>query len=134
MMSPLDSLGMSLFNSIFNDFPMGAMQPVGTIHGVKVNDLENGKEFVYTLPGIPPTSLDVNVEGNDLTVEILAKDEHRMENVKSRVSLPDGADVENIEAHCENGILRVVVPFVETEKRAIKVSFPDSGKVLESSK
>lgn len=134
-MSPFENLGMSFFNSFFNDPLINSLKPLGTIHGVKVNDVENGREYVYTLPGTPPEKLDVHVEGKDLMVEIISQDDNHMENVKSRVSLPDGFDVEKIEANYENGILTVTVPFVEKEKRSITVRFPESKQeALESSK
>lgn len=133
VMSPLENLGYSLFNSFFNDPLMNVMKPIGTIHGVESHDSDTGREYFYTLPGIPHDALDVHVEGDILMVEILKKDDSHMENVKSRVSLPEGADVERIEATYENGILKVTVPFMEKEKRTIKVNFPEPEKVLESS-
>ncbi|MBC9706047.1 MAG: Hsp20/alpha crystallin family protein [Enterococcus sp.] len=132
MPSPFENFGMSFLNSIFND-PLFGDKPIGTIHGIQTNDTEHGREYFYTVPGIPPKSLDVRVEGDTLMVEISATDENHSENVKSRIRLPDGIDVENIKADYENGVLKVTVPYAEKEKHTIKVNFSESEKVLESS-
>jgi len=84
-------------------------------------------ELQFDVPGVAPDSIDVSVERNVLTVkaerswwpaendEILARE--RSQGAYTRqVMLGDQLDPERLEAHYENGVLRITVPVAEQAK------------------
>ena len=84
-------------------------------------------ELQFDIPGVAPDSIDVSVERNVLTVkaerswwpaendEILARE--RSQGAYTRqVMLGDQLDPERLEAHYENGVLRINVPVAEQAK------------------
>ena len=93
-----------------------------------------GDRFVveFDLPGVPPETLDIDVERNVLTVraerprgngdsELLASE--RPAGVFSRqLVLGDNLDLERLEAAYDQGVLRLTVPVAERAKpRRIEV-------------
>jgi len=80
------------------------------------------------LPGIKADGLDISVTGDTLSIsgerKIPAEDEkaqyHRREREAGRfsriVSLPSQVDTGKVEAHCTDGVLRVVLPKAEAAK------------------
>ncbi len=85
------------------------------------------------LPGVLPTSLEVTVEGDELTLAGERPDlveagltEHRRERTTGRFSrvvrLPFGVDATGVEARLEDGVLVVTLPRAEAERpRRIEV-------------
>ena len=88
-----------------------------------------GETYVLTadLPGIDPGSIDVDVDGQLLTIRA-ERTLRGAEGVKwitrersggsflRQLSLGDGLDVEHISASYENGVLSVVIPVSERAK------------------
>ncbi|ARJ07214.1 heat-shock protein Hsp20 [Cnuibacter physcomitrellae] len=88
-----------------------------------------GETYVLTadLPGIDPGSIDVDVDGQLLTIRA-ERTLRGAEGVKwitrersggsflRQLSLGDGLDVERISASYENGVLSVVIPVSERAK------------------
>lgn len=83
-------------------------------------------EFAYhvdvDLPGVKKEDIKVDLKENVLTIsgerkskeEIKEKDYYRLETKFGKFSrsftLPDDADVENIDASSDNGVLEIVIP------------------------
>ena len=80
------------------------------------------------LPGIDPKDIEITMEQGILTIKgerSSEKDEthegyRRVERVRGtfyrRLSLPDSADAEHIEAKGKNGVLEIVLPKLEKEQ------------------
>lgn len=95
-----------------------------------VNVKENNNQYMITaeLPGLSEHQVDLEVHGNHLTIRGERTTEEKKENdryhmVESKYgsfersfTLPEDADVENISAEFEQGILKVVVPKSSTSK------------------
>jgi HSP20 family protein len=84
-------------------------------------------ELRFDLPGVRPDSIDVTVERNVLTVkaerswtseegaDVLAR-ERAHGTFSRRVRLGEALDPARVEAHYDDGVLRVTVPVAETAK------------------
>ncbi|WP_378145298.1 Hsp20/alpha crystallin family protein [Cnuibacter sp. UC19_7] len=105
-----------------------------------------GETYVLTadLPGIDPGSIDVDVDGQLLTIRA-ERTLRGAEGVKwitrersggsflRQLSLGDGLDVERISASYENGVLSVVIPVSERAKpRKIAVEHVSTDGASES--
>ncbi|AXH37407.1 Hsp20/alpha crystallin family protein [Humibacter sp. BT305] len=105
-----------------------------------------GETYVLTadLPGIDPGSIDVDVDGQLLTIRA-ERTLRGAEGVKwitrersggsflRQLSLGDGLDVERISASYENGVLSVVIPVSERAKpRKIAVEHVTTDGASES--
>ncbi|PRI12620.1 Hsp20/alpha crystallin family protein [Leucobacter massiliensis] len=103
----------------------------------------DGDRYVLTadLPGIDPGSVDVDVDGQLLTIRA-ERTLPEQENVKwitrertpgsflRQLSLGQGIDTENITASYDNGVLSVTIPVSERAKpRKVEVT---TGKTLEA--
>jgi HSP20 family protein len=86
-------------------------------------------EIHFELPGVDPSSIDLEVERNTLTVsaertvsnerregeEVMVR-ERRHGRFTRQLTLGDNLDVERLEARYDDGVLTVVVPVVEQAK------------------
>jgi HSP20 family protein len=84
-------------------------------------------ELLFDLPGVRPDSIDLTVERNVLTVraerswspdedaDVLAR-ERPHGTFSRRVRLGEALDSARVEAHYDDGVLRVTVPVAETAK------------------
>jgi HSP20 family protein len=84
-------------------------------------------ELRFDLPGVRPDSIDATVEGNVLTVraerswsseedaDVLSR-ERAHGTFYRRVRLGEALDATRVEAHYDDGVLRVTVPVAETAK------------------
>jgi HSP20 family protein len=84
-------------------------------------------ELLFDLPGVPSDSVEVGVERNVLTVkagrawipaegdEVLAR-ERTHGSWTRQILLGEGLDTDHLEAHYEDGVLRVSVPVAEQAK------------------
>lgn len=111
-------------------------EPVTTrtsVWSFPVDVMETGSEyrFVFEVPGFQLSDLDVTVENHVLRVSgertypygreeeadaELRQFERRFGRFERTLTLPQGVDVDNVEAHCANGILTVTVPKVEAAR------------------
>ena len=95
----------------------------------------------FDLPGVDPTSIDLDVERNVVTVkaerpvrasdaELIAAERPR--GVFSRqLILGDNLDTDHITANYQNGVLRLEVPVAEKAKpRKITINAADDHKVI----
>ncbi len=105
----------------------------------------SGEEFVvhFDLPGVDPSSIDLNVERNVLTVRAERTGEpgedaewqvaERPRGVYSRqLFLGDTLDTDNINAHYDAGVLTLRIPVAEAAKpRKIEISAGGGAKQIE---
>ena len=110
-------------NRLFGDRAMTNEENVTTFTP-SVNTREG--EFAYhvdiDLPGVKKEDIKVDLKDNVLTVsgernfkeEVREEDYYRVETRFGKFSrtftLPDDADIENIDASSENGVLEIVIP------------------------
>lgn len=90
----------------------------------RVDVREEAERFVISadLPGVDPSTIEVQMEKNVLTLKgqrsaetlpegaRLTRSERRHGAFDRRFVLPDGADAEGIVAHGRNGVLDIVIP------------------------
>jgi HSP20 family protein len=101
----------------------------------------DGDQFIclFDLPGVDPSSIDLTVEKNVLTVraerhwepqegqEVIVQE--RPQGVFTRqLFLGEGLDVEHVQATYDMGVLNLVIPVAEQAKpRRVQVSVGQSG-------
>jgi HSP20 family protein len=104
----------------------------------------HGDDFIvnFDLPGIDPSTIDLTVEQNTLTVKAerrwMPKDEdevlisERPQGSFSRqVFLGEGLDIDNIHASYEHGVLSLDIPVRESVKpRRVEIAVGDDRPVL----
>lgn len=104
-----------------------------------------GDKYVLNadLPGIDPESVDIDVDGQLLTIRaerVLATEENVKWITRERtagsfvrqLSLGQGLDTENISASYRNGVLSVVIPVSEKARpRKIDVTVEDGATAIE---
>jgi HSP20 family protein len=87
---------------------------------------KNGNLVVRAdLPGIDPKDIDISILGNVLTIKGNRKEEKEVKSenylrrevsygaFERRMSLPEGANTEKIEAHFKNGVVEVMMPMAK---------------------
>jgi HSP20 family protein len=104
------------------------------IPSVNVKENENNYEIEVAAPGMKKEDFSIAVENRILTISADIKEEKEAKEDKytrrefvatsftRSFSLPENADENNIQAHYENGVLRVNVPKVQEKK-------PDKKKI-----
>ena len=122
-----------LFNaprlSAAGDAPRSWVPPVD----IELDD--NEIRIAADLPGVNKDDIDVTVDGNQLTIRARREAETKEEKEGGYVrrersfgeyvrsfSLPDFADIEKLEAHYEDGVLKLTIPKrAEAKPRQVKV-------------
>ncbi|MBL3520187.1 Hsp20/alpha crystallin family protein [Arcobacter lanthieri] len=126
----LKEIEKSLYNQIGNNEGVTAFVPT-------VNTREG--EFAYhvdvDLPGVKKEDIKVDINKGILTIsgerktkdEVKQEDYYKVETYFGKFSrsftLPDNADIENIEAKNDNGVLEVVIPKLKDDvsKKSIEI-------------
>jgi len=124
----------SRFNSLLSEFENKESSSSLSGFTPVVNTREG--EFAYhvdaDLPGVKKEDIKINVKGNMITIsgerrdkkEVNKEDYHRVETsfgkFERSFTLPEGADVENITASNEDGVLEVVIPKLKSETEKVK--------------
>jgi HSP20 family protein len=120
------------FPDVFDwlDSPWSAWLPFGSGQNFRLEDYtEDGKYMIRAeLPGLNPDDVEVAVESGMLTIhaerrEQTKEDRHsefRYGSLTRSVSLPEGADPDQITARYDKGILEVSVPIPEHAKPAAR--------------
>jgi HSP20 family protein len=135
MSNPFDVLSQfdRLASSVFDTARTPRLMPVDLFR--------DGDQYVLSadLPGIDPASVDLDVDGQLLTIRA---ERHAPldENVKwisherpygsymRQFTLGDGVDLENITANYEHGVLSVIIPVAERAKpRKIQIAAGSGG-------
>jgi Molecular chaperone (small heat shock protein) len=135
MSTPLDVLSQldRLASSVFDTARAPRLMPVDLFR--------DGDQYVLSadLPGIDPASVDLDVDGQLLTIraerpapgggDVKWITRERPAGAYMRqFTLGDGVDVDKITANYEHGVLSVIVPMMERAKpRKIAVMAPQGG-------
>lgn len=136
MSNPFDVLSQfdRLASSVFDTARTPRLMPVDLFR--------DGDQYVLSadLPGIDPASVDLDVDGQLLTIRAERQapvDEHVKWIAHERpygsymrqFTLGDGVDLENITANYEHGVLSVIIPVAERAKpRKIQIAAGSSGQ------
>ena len=116
----------SLFEDLF-DFPVIDSGTKTPIHDV----IENDKEFQVELllAGMKKEDISINVEKDVLTIKAERKEvkdiqynrkETYFGKYERSFNLPDNVDIENIDASLVDGILKLIIPKIEVDAKALK--------------
>lgn len=105
-----------------------------------IHESETGYLLSLDVPGFSKSDLNIEIEGNEISVTGERKQEeslkdvsnHRMErfygNLSRTFTLPKGIEADKIKANCENGVLHLMIPKAEAAKaRKIEISEGKSG-------
>jgi HSP20 family protein len=107
----------TLFNRFFTDWPI--MEAPNWEYPWGLTTEEKEKEFLVRveLPGFEPAEVKVELTGNLLTVEAehkVPEEKEKVErayaHVKRELTLPEGVELEKVEAVYRNGVLEVHLP------------------------
>ena len=126
---------LDLFNSILNS--VESSREGGGISSFipAVNTREDEKSYIVEvdLPGVDKNDIEITTEDNVLTIsgerktrdEIKEDDYYKIESSYGKFSrsftLPENVDVNKIEAKNENGVLEIVIPKKEEDKKPKKI-------------
>jgi len=111
--------------------PWPAVLPFGAAHTFRVEDYtEDGTYMIRAeLPGVDPEKdVEVTVESGMLTIHAERREEKKEDrhsefkygSLTRSVTLPEGADPDNITATYDQGILKVTIPVPEETKPATR--------------
>ena len=120
------------FDSFFNDAPIYGVtrnnrREAGLNPRFNVQQNKTGYIISIAAPGVSKKDINVNIEDNTLTIsytqEENTENSFACSSFRRAWRLPEGTDVENITAACENGILSLSVPTADatTYTRTIKI-------------
>jgi HSP20 family protein len=137
---------MAMYWDPFRELDRLAANMLDSRQGPRVMPIDlhrDGDHYVLSadLPGVDPGSIDLDVDGQLLTIRAertMRSEENTQWLVRERpsgsflrqIALGDGLDTGSISAHYENGVLSVVIPVSEQAKpRKIEVqSAPQSER------
>ena len=129
-----------LFDDTFRGIDQGEARS-GSFLAPSLDVHESGDEFCVTadLPGIAPEDIDLQIEGDTLTIsgeskraqERDDKGYHVMErssgSFRRTLRLPFEPDADKVKAECRNGVLTVHVPKSAQQQRARKITVSGSS-------
>jgi HSP20 family protein len=129
VLSPFDRLA----SSVFDTARAPRLMPVDLFR--------DGDQYVLSadLPGIDPASVDLDVDGQLLTIRAERRapaseqvkwlsHERPYGSYMRQFTLGDGVDAENITANYEHGVLSVIIPVAERAKpRKIQIGSSQMG-------
>ena len=127
----------NMFDSFFGG---GGLAPAGSGERQlgnftpRLNVEENEKEYLISaeLPGMDEKDIDLSIDNNMLTVkgekkeekEEKQKDYHLVErhfgSFSRSFELPEGIDVEKVEAHFKKGVLKISLPKTPQAQKEVK--------------
>ena len=120
-----------LENRIFQNYmPQAATEKGINAFTPSVNTREDEKAYYIEvdLPGVKKEDIKVDIKDNTLTIsgerklkeEVKEDDYYKIETAIGKFTrtftLPEDADIENIDAKNENGVLDIVIPKVKKEE------------------
>jgi HSP20 family protein len=120
----------------------GGGEVTGFIPSFEVKETKDSYVFKADLPGVKEENLDISLTGNRLTIsgqrqEEKKKDESDRHYIHERsfgsfsrsFTLPEGIDVDHVQAELKDGVLNVVVPKKpEVQPRRILVKGAGEGE------
>ncbi len=116
-----------IFDRMFGRWPFFA-EPEGLLpYGAEMEDTDEALIVREVVPGFEAKEIEVKVSGNLLTVHAVRKEkegetEKLLGELTRSVYLPEGVDMEHVEATYRNGVLEVRLPKLpEAKERRIEV-------------
>ena len=126
-----------IFDNFFNNDEifsgLGSMQKV-SVPAVNIAKTDEGYDLQIAAPGFSRDSFDIDVENGQITIsgnidsssdisnETLTMQEFSTSSFKRSFSLPKNANIEQIDARYESGILTISIPSdYESKKKIINV-------------
>lgn len=123
------------FERLFGGPARPANTPVGGVLPLDITERENKLIVRASIPGVDPKDLDIQVEANVLTIRGESRHESEVKDEKvyrreiatgsfSRsIRLPEGLDLNAVDAEFRNGVVTISLPRVVEEKpKALKVN------------
>jgi HSP20 family protein len=135
----------------FRELDRLTQQAFGSIARIPVMPMDafrHGDQFVvrFDLPGVDPSSIDLTVEKNVLTVtaersgwqlqegEELFVSERPQGRFSRQLFLGEGLDTDHVQAAYDNGVLTVTIPVTEEAKpRKVEITAGGAAKAIEAS-
>jgi len=124
----------ALFDEVFGN---RAVEPVADWAPRVETYVKNDTLYIRAdLPGIDPSKVDIQVEGDVMTVRGERKEEHQETSYREivygrferRVRVPEGTDPEKITAHYTNGVLEIAVPLAKPVTKKVSVNVTNGGQ------
>lgn len=126
----LKEIEKNLYSQVGNNEGVTAFVPT-----VNTRESENGYHVDVDLPGVKKEDIKVDLNKGILTIsgerktkeEINQQDYYKIETYFGKFSrsftLPDSADIENIEAKSDNGVLEIFIPKLKDDvsKKSIEI-------------
>ncbi len=133
----------------FREFDRLTQQAFGTRYrpsAMPMDAYRQGDQFVvnFDLPGVDPSSIDLTVEKNVLSVSAerrwepaedlqIVASERPQGNFNRQLFLGEGLDSDQVEASYENGVLSVTIPVAEQAKpRKVEISSGAGARTIEA--
>ncbi|HEU4915384.1 MAG TPA: Hsp20/alpha crystallin family protein [Acidimicrobiia bacterium] len=133
----------------FREFDRFTQQAFGTRYrpsAMPMDAYRQGDQFVvnFDLPGVDPSSIDLTVEKNVLSVSAerrwepaedlqIVASERPQGNFNRQLFLGEGLDSDQVEASYENGVLSVTIPVAEQAKpRKVEISSGAGARTIEA--
>ncbi len=133
----------------FREFDRLTQQAFGTRYrpsAMPMDAYRQGDQFVvnFDLPGVDPSSIELTVEKNVLSVSAerrwepaedlqIVASERPQGNFNRQLFLGEGLDSDQVEASYENGVLSVTIPVAEQAKpRKVEISSGAGARTIEA--
>jgi len=113
------------FEKVLKGVEEGVKKDLAFIPSVNTREADDAYFIEVDLPGVKKEDIDIKVDENVLTISGVRKlkeeqkeeEFYKVESMYGKFersfSLPEDADVDNIEAHSENGVLEIKIPKVQ---------------------
>jgi HSP20 family protein len=134
---------------LFDDVVSGTFVGSSWLPTMDLEESENAVRLTFEVPGVSPENLSLTLENGVLTVSGEKRSEREAQGeaggptaferqygrFERSVVLPQTVDVDNVSAHCENGVLTVELPKrAEARPRRIEIDLGSEKKQLRSGK
>jgi HSP20 family protein len=86
-----------------------------------VSETDSEIKLDVELPGVKKEEINLNAEGDGISISVKSGDNQRFKEFYRFISLPDNADLESIQASCDNGVLRISIPKKKAKGRNINI-------------
>lgn len=132
------------FSDPFGDW-MPELPQLSRRANTALRETDQGYVLSAEIPGIPKQDVEITVNGNTLDIRAEHREEEGDEtseggyrrqyrSFRQSFTLPSTVDVDKIEAHCENGMLEVMIPkAASSQARRIEVKSGQGGVAIGTS-
>ena len=138
----MDQMFNEMFRSIDNQQSSDG-QNSGNLE-IDINESEEQYTIQASMPGVKAEDIDISVNGDMLTISGETESESESDkghyhlrerhygSFRRSIALPSNVDADNIDAECENGVLKLKLPkSEETKPRRISVKGSNGSKTIE---